>query len=191
MFLTSTRVPNASVPRAERDVRLDAELAALHVRVGRADRAQQQLELLGVAPGLLGGPDVRLGDDLHQRHAGAIEVDEAEPLARRPLAVDELRGVLLEVGAGDARRERAVGGVEGERPGGCERQVVLADLVALRQVRVEVVLAVPAGRLRRRRADRGAGRQHELDRPPVDHRQRAGQTEADRAHVAVRPVAPS
>ena len=105
MFLTSTRVPNASVPRGpERDVRLDAKLAALHVRIGRADRAQQELELLGVAPRLLGGADVGLGDDLHERHAGAVEVDEAEPLARRALAVHELGRVLLEVRAGDAGR---------------------------------------------------------------------------------------
>ena len=55
--------------RAERHVGLDTHLAALHVRVGRADRAQQQLEFLGVAARLLGGPDVGLGDDLHQRRA--------------------------------------------------------------------------------------------------------------------------
>ena len=44
--------------------------------------------------------------------------------------------------------ERPVGRVEGQPPERRERQVVLADLVALRQVRVEVVLAVPAGRRR-------------------------------------------
>ena len=58
MFLTSTRVPNGSrAARPERDVGLDPHLAALHVGVGRADRAQQQLQLLGVAARLLGGPD--------------------------------------------------------------------------------------------------------------------------------------
>ena len=45
--------------RPERDVGLDPHLAALHVGVRRPDRAQQQLELLGVAAGLLGGPDRR------------------------------------------------------------------------------------------------------------------------------------
>ena len=72
------------------------------------------------------------------------------------------------------------------RPARRERQVVLADLVALGQVRVEVVLAVPAGRLRRRRLDGEPGRQDVLDGPAVDDRQRARQPEADRADVGVR-----
>ena len=105
MFLTSTRVPNASVPRgAQRDVRLDPHLAALHVGVGRADRAQQQLQLLGVAAGLLGRPDVGLGDDLHERGAGAVEVDEADLASVRIGGMDELGRVLLEVRPGDRRR---------------------------------------------------------------------------------------
>ena len=44
-----------------------------------ADRDQQQPQLLRVPARLLGGPDVRLGHDLHQRRPGAIEVDEADP----------------------------------------------------------------------------------------------------------------
>ena len=104
MFLTSTRVPNGSVPRgAQRDVRLDPHLAVLHVGVGRADRAQQQLQLLGVPAGLLGGPDVRLGDDLHERRAGSVEVDEADLAPVGVRGVDELGRVLLEVRPGDAR----------------------------------------------------------------------------------------
>ncbi len=93
--------------RPERDVRLDPQLAALHVRVGCADRAQQQLELLGVAAGLLGGPDLRLGDDLHQRRPGPVEVDQADLPAVGVRRVDELGRVLLEVRPGDGDRERA------------------------------------------------------------------------------------
>ncbi len=186
MFLTSTRVPNGSVPRGRSETLAShAELATLHVGVGGADGPQEQLELLGVAAGLLGGAEVRLGHDLHERHARAIEVDQADPLAHRPLAVDQLRGVLLEVGPGDPDRERPVGRLEREPALGGERQVVLADLVALGQVRVEVVLAVPAGRVRGRRLDRGAGREDELDRPLVHHRQGAGQAQADGTGVAV------
>ena len=76
--------------RAERDVRLDPHLATLHVRVGRADRAQQELQLLGVAPRLLGGPDIRVGHDLHQRRAGSVEVDEAHLATILGLGVDKL-----------------------------------------------------------------------------------------------------
>ena len=100
--------------------------------------------------------------------------------------MDELGRVLLEVGARDPDRDGALGRLERQPAVGGERQVVLADLVALRQVRVEVVLAVPAGRARRLRADRDAGREDVLDRAPVDGRQGAREAEADRADVGVR-----
>ena len=153
--------------RPERDVGLDPHLAALHVGVRRADRAEQQLELLGVAAGLLGGPDLGLGHDLHERRAGPVEVDQADLATGRVQPVDELGRVLLEMGARDGHGERSVRRVEGEPPERGERQLVLADLVALGQVRVEVVLAIPARGGRRRRLDRGA-------RPPGRARPPAG-----------------
>ena len=65
------------------------------------------------------------------------------------------------------------------------RHLVLADLVALGQVGVEVVLA----REDRLRRDRGAHRQTEadgaLDRAAVHHRQRARQRQVDRAGLRV------
>jgi hypothetical protein len=65
------------------------------------------------------------------------------------------------------------------------RDLVLADLVALGQVGVEVVLA----REDRQRRHLGAHRQAEadgaLDRAAVHHRQRAGQRQVDRAGLRV------
>ena len=73
-----------------------------------------------------------------------------------------------------------------ERAAAAERRLVLADLVALRQVGIEVVLA---------REDRMLGEISQpsarpslivmLDRARVRHRQRAGMREADRAGVRV------
>ena len=64
--------------------------------------------------------------------------------------------------------------------------VVLADLVALREVRVEVVLAFPLGARGNGPADRHARGEDVLDRRPIDGRQGPGQAEADRAGVGVR-----
>ena len=109
MFLTSTRVPNGSVPRGRSETFASTRIWPRSMSASRrADRAQQQLQLLGVAAGLLGGPDVRLGDDLHQRRAGPVEVDEADLAAAGVGGVDELGGVLLEVGPGDADGDRPV-----------------------------------------------------------------------------------
>ena len=66
-----------------------------------------------------------------------------------------------------------------------QRQLVLGDLIALRQVRVMVVLTRKDRRLRdltverQPRADRG------FDRGPVAHRQRARQPQTDRAGVRI------
>ena len=171
---------------AQRHVRLDPHLAPFHVGVRCADRAQEQLQLLGVAPGLLGRADVGIGHDLHQRCAGAVEVDQADLASIRIGGMDELRGVLLEVRPRDPDGERALRRLDRQPAGRGERQVVLADLVALGQVRVEVVLAVPARGVRGRGLDREAGRQDMLHGTAIDDRQRARQAEADRADVAVR-----
>ena len=56
-----------------------------------------------VGLGLLGRAHVGLGDDLHQRHARAIEIDEGQ---FRMLVVDRLAGVLLQVQALDADLQR-------------------------------------------------------------------------------------
>ena len=117
---------------------------------------------------------------------GTVEVDQAHLAAVGVGGVDELGRVLLEMGPGDGDGERPVRGVERQPAERGQRQVVLADLVALGQVRVEVVLAVPASGGRRGRLDRGAGRQDVLDRAPVDDRQRTRQPEADRADARVR-----
>ena len=95
--------------------------------------------------------------------------------------VDELGGVLLEVHAVDADVAQA--------PVRRERDVVLGDLVRLRVVGIEVVLAVKD----RARGDLAAEREADLDavldRLLVHHREAAGVGEADRAGVDVRVVA--
>ena len=78
MFLTSTRVPNASVPaRPQRDVRLHAHLAVLHRRIRRADGHQQQPQLLRVAARGLGRTDDGSVTISMSGMPRAVEVDEA------------------------------------------------------------------------------------------------------------------
>ena len=80
------------------------------------------------------GAQVGSADDLDQRRADSVEVDEAA-LVR----VHALAGVLLEV---DALELAVAIAVDGNATADAERLVELADLVALRQVGIEVVLAV-------------------------------------------------
>ena len=70
-----------------------------------------------------------------------------------------------------------------------ERLVVLADLVRLRHVRVEVVLAVERAWAGWCSSSASADAHRQLDGVAVQHRQRAGQAERDRIDVGVRLVA--
>jgi hypothetical protein len=95
--------------------------------------------------------------------------------------VDHLRGVLLEMRTVDA--DVAEPTVDGEG------LVVLADLVALRQVGIEVVLAVEDGSGRHLALERRRDHQPVADRLFVDRRQGPRMTEADRAGVDVGLIA--
>ena len=133
------------------DVGVDPQAAFLHVAVGDAQVVQQQLQLGEIGLGLGGRAQVGLADDLQQRRAGAVQVDAAVGLAGRSscmlLPASSSRwarmmpiSLRLEAALGVADRQPAVV---------AQRQVELADLVALGQVGIVIVLAVPLGEPRR------------------------------------------
>ena len=104
--------------------------------------------------------EVGLGHDLDQRRAAAVEVDDAglgavDAARARPRATS--------LAASSSRCTRWMR-TSPRRPAGGKRDVVLADLVALRQVGIEVVLAVED----RPRRDLAAERQR--DHQPEVHR---------------------
>jgi hypothetical protein len=135
--------PLVGAGAADRDVDVRAQVAVLHVAVAGAEIAQDLAQLGDIGRGLLRPPDVGARDDLHQRHAGAVEVHEGH---RRVHVVDRLAGVLFQMdaldphAAGDARTH-----VHDHLALAHDGVVELADLVALRQVGVEVVLPVEGG----------------------------------------------
>ena len=98
-FLISQRVPSGSPGLAHRDVDVGAQGALLHVAVAGAEIAQDGAQLGEIGLGLLGGAHVRLRHDLHQRDAGAVEIDERHG---RMLVVQRLAGVLLQMQPLDA-----------------------------------------------------------------------------------------
>ena len=172
---------------AHRKVHVAAHGALLHVAVAGAQIAQQGAQLAQVGAGLLGRANVGLGDDLHQRDAGAVEVDVGAP---RVLVVQRLAGVLLQVQALDADvPAAAVRQIDGDGALADHRLLVLADLIALRQVGVEVVLPLED----RMQVDLGveaeAGLDRLLDAEAVEHRQHAGHGRIDVRNLAVRLTA--
>jgi hypothetical protein len=127
---------------------------------------------------------VGLGHDLEQRRAGAVQVDAGVTVE---VLVHGLASVLLEVRAGDADALLVALVVSNEEFAVLDdRQLVLADLVALRQIRVEIVLAGENRSRCHRRVDGEpelAGHAHDF---LVEHRQHARIAEVDQAGLGVR-----
>ena len=148
------------------------------------------LQLGDVGLGLPGRAQVRLGDDLHQRHAGAVEVDVG---VLGMLIVQRLAGVLLQMQPLDADLQplaacpgpRSGVGVDLHHALADDRPLVLRDLIALRQVGIEVVLAVEHGD----EIDLGVepqARAHGLRHASlVDHRQHARHGRIDERDMGI------
>ena len=129
----------------DRHVGVESHRPGLQPGIGHSQPADHPLQFGGIGPRLLRAAQVGLGHHLDQRHPGAVEVDQraggvvdAPPLG----AVQALPGVLLHVDPGDPDPADHPFDVDIEVPVDAQRDVVLRDLVVLRQVRIEVVLAV-------------------------------------------------
>ena len=120
MFFSSQRVRSSSEPAGRTETFAStAQRALLHARVRDPERDDRLPEELEEALRLLGRAEVRLRDDLDERRAAAVEVDQ------RPLGADlppgaaadvhGLRRVLLEVRAHEPDLESA------PRPGTASR----------------------------------------------------------------------
>ncbi len=171
---------------AQRHVRIAPEAALFHVGVRRADGHERGPQAPREFGGVFGRGEVGLGDDLDEGHTAAVEI-EVRGLGRVGEAfVQRLASVLLEVHADEPHR--AGPPRRGPRHGPADRQrpVVLRNLIALRQVRVEVVLASEAGNRRHGAPESQRRHRRQVDRSRVRRGQRAGQTEARRARVRVR-----
>ena len=118
--------------------------------------------------------DVRLGDDLHERHAGAVQVD-----IRCAALVHGAPRILLQMNAVNADAAgRAVGKLDVKPAIFALGQLVLGDLVALGKIGVGVVLARKDGSLVNAAIERQARADGRLDGGAVGNGQAAGQPQA-------------
>ncbi len=88
--------------RTDGDVGVGPHGAVLHAALGSAHVAHQRAQRLEELHGLVGGAEVGLGDDLHQRHTGAIEVNQADGGAALHL-MHQLGHIFLHMDVMDAQ----------------------------------------------------------------------------------------
>ena len=173
--------------RTHRHVGVAAQAALLHVPVVDAKRDEQLAQVAEKRRRVFRCAQIRLGDDLDERRAGAVQIDVTPAIGIREAFVQQLAGVLLHVHARDA--DVVVGtpvvAAGPDQAVGRQRLLVLRNLVALGQIGIEVILA---------REDRGlvnGAAQGErrangtIHRASVQHRQRPGQAEAHGTDVRV------
>jgi hypothetical protein len=169
--------------QADRDVDIGAQVAVLHVAVAGAEVAQDLAQLADIGRRLFGAAQVGAADDLHQRHAGAVEVDEGHVGIH---VVDRLARVLFQMDALDPHQTgEALAHLDQHFSLADDRVVKLGNLIALRQIGVEIILAVK----RRPEVDLGLEakpREHRLfDAEIVDHRQHARHRGVDEGDVGI------
>src|SRR6185369_8445390 len=114
------------------NIRFDAHLPFLEIRLPSTERSQKKLELACETSGSVCVMDDRFSDELHERDASTIEIDET-----LPVRMYRTCRVFFKMDARDrdARKLAAF----------YERIFVLADLVSLRDVRIEIALAIELG----------------------------------------------
>ena len=181
--------PSAQRPAglAHRHVGVAAKAALLHVAVADAEPHHQRVQGARVLHRLGGRAHVGLGHDLQQRRAGAVEVD-ARHFVRAvggDALVHRLAGVFFQVSPRERDRAALLAHHERHPAAVHHGRLVLADLVALGQIGIEVVLAREDRLLGDTCTDSEAEADRAFHRRPVEHRQRAGQREVDRAGLRV------
>jgi hypothetical protein len=172
---------------ADGDIHVRAHGAFLHVTIARADIAQDAPQLAQIGARFRWGCHIRPADNLHQRHAGAIEIDIR---ARRVLIMHQLAGILLNMDALDANGlGRWNAGLfirlDSEQTFAHKRMIKLRNLVALRQIGIEIILAVEPAPFVDLRLDGHAGAHRLTDAFAVGHGQHPRHCGIDKADLAV------
>jgi len=180
----------------DREVGVDPQ-GAVPAAVEHAEVLEDRLQFRQERPDLVRTPEVRPGDDLHQRGPGAVVVDQrvVRAVDRGGPALDgaptvgdvqQASGVLLEVGPTDPDRAALAVDRHLQFAVLADRCAVLGDLEVLREVRVVVVLPVERGRLRNLGVDCLPDFHRGLDGALVEDGESSRQPQTDGAGQRVR-----
>ena len=183
-------------PPTDRDVDVTTQGSLLHVAVAHTQVTHDPADLRGVFRSLATGAQIRLADDLGQGHTSAVVIHQGMGGPRQTVAagMHQLAGVLLHVQTLDADRLQVgvlsfFSDLHLDPTFLGDRLVVLGDLIVLREIGIEVLLAVELAVFGDVEVE-GHRRLHRvLEHLLVQHRQGAGQTAHHRVDVGVGVIA--
>ena len=181
--------------RTHRHVGIHSKRAFLHVAVANAQPGDQAVQRAGVGNRLKRRAHLGLAHDLQQRRSSTVQVDarhagqRSAPQPAHCVFMQRLAGILFKVSPGQVDHffMRALAVLPGQRQAAAadHRDLVLADLIPLGQIRVEIIFSGKD----RTRGDVRANRQSEshgaFQRGGVHDRQDSGQRQINRAGLRV------
>ena len=174
----------------DRDIDVRAEIALLHIAIAGAEIAQDLAQLGHIGLRLLGRAKVRLRDDFHQRDTGAVQINKG---IVRILIMDRLAGILLQVQPLDPDHDRLglPRHIDDNLALTHDRFGELADLVALGQIGIEIVLPIETRLAVDLRLQAQPGPNRLRDAFAIDDGEHARHGRIDKAHMRVRLAAKS
>ena len=116
-------------------------MALFHVAGGYVDVLQHLLDLGEIRVRFVGAAHVRLAHDFDQWRSGAVQIHVGVAVGILEAFVDALAGVVFHVDARDPDALVDAADLDVDIAVLGQRLIVLRDLVALGQIRIEVVLA--------------------------------------------------
>ena len=168
---------------AHRYVHIGPHGAFVHIAIATADIAQQLAQAGHIGAGFGWRANIGPRHDLHQRAPAAVEINIGH---RRMQIMDRFAGVLLQMNALDTDALlSAIVQFDVQMAFAHDRVIELADLVTLRQIGVEIILAIKARPFVDLCID-GEARPHRLAHAfAVDYRQHARHRGIDQAHLRI------
>ena len=172
---------------ADGDVYVGAEIALLHVAIACAERNEDGAQLLHIGGCFRRRADIRARDDFHQGDARAVQIHISGGGVE---VVDRLAGVLFEVETLDADGEGvAVFRFNIDLAFADDGRFELRNLIALRQVGIEIVLPVATRDEIYLGIESEAGLHRLLHAEGVDHRKHARHGGVHQRNIGVRVIA--
>ena len=135
---------------------------------------------------LFGASDIGLSYNLQQRYAGAIEIDET---GVAPQIVNVFASIFFHMDAGQSNAFGDPVRSDIDVAVGADRELVLADLIAFRQIGIKVIFSRQTARASDFTVRRKSRPNREFHRFLVQNRQDAREPHAHRTSVLVRGLA--
>jgi hypothetical protein len=130
---------------ADGDITVTTQLALFHIAIGHTRLGEHRHEGTQERFGFGGGTEVGLGDNLEERHACTVIVNQ-----RATACVAEFTHIFFEVGVVNTdvlmlahHIAGGTGQLDFHGPTDDDREILLGELVVLRVIWVEVVLPIP------------------------------------------------